>query len=354
MRYLSTSSVILAWVMAFGGFGCTKVCAPNQQVVCACPGSAAGVQICNPNGEGYGECICPGDGGAAGQGSSNSGGAAGQGGSNSGGVAGQGGSSSGGVAGQGGPGGSGPSCTDDCVAGNSWCDGGTQYSCAEGDMDPCLEALPQGPCPPEKCDGPDQMKCGNCGSQTRTCSNGKWSSWSPCMDEGECSEGEVQPCAGGTKTCSPACMFEACDPSCGGGNEGQFDVLDYQYPSYGPAGCSGDGSGKLKMAAEMITPTVVKFYITKEDGTAFGQAATLTVYVGDGPTCSPANVPNVPKTTAAVAVGQAVQEVVLTVNPYNGAWNAGETKKFWVAKSEGGFPAYRASGVVNVKKVCDL
>lgn len=67
MSYLSTSGVILAWVAAFGVFGCTKVCAPGQQVVCACRGSEVGMQSCNPKGESCGACICPGDGGAAGQ-----------------------------------------------------------------------------------------------------------------------------------------------------------------------------------------------------------------------------------------------------------------------------------------------
>jgi hypothetical protein len=41
------------------------------------------------------------------------------------------------------------------------------------------------------------------------------------------------------------------------------------------------------------------------------------------------------------------------VNPYDGAWPVGETKKFWIGKDEGGFDAFRATGLVAVKRVCD-
>ena len=35
-------------------------CAPGKQVVCACPGGVlTGVQTCDADGKGYGECMCP-------------------------------------------------------------------------------------------------------------------------------------------------------------------------------------------------------------------------------------------------------------------------------------------------------
>src|ERR1700679_3143262 len=37
-----------------------QVCAPGQQVVCACPGGAPGAQACNAEGTGYDGCECPG------------------------------------------------------------------------------------------------------------------------------------------------------------------------------------------------------------------------------------------------------------------------------------------------------
>lgn len=48
-----------------GGSGCT----PNAQVACACPGGGSGVQVCNPDGLGFGPCMC-GDGGGTDDGGS--------------------------------------------------------------------------------------------------------------------------------------------------------------------------------------------------------------------------------------------------------------------------------------------
>jgi hypothetical protein len=38
------------------GTGATHACTPGQQVSCACPGNAMGVQICDAAGDGYGVC----------------------------------------------------------------------------------------------------------------------------------------------------------------------------------------------------------------------------------------------------------------------------------------------------------
>jgi len=47
-----------------------------------------------------------------------------------------------------------------------------------------------------------------------------------------------------------------------------------------------------------------------------------------------------------------VQTIDLMVNPYGGAWNLNETKTFWVGKDEGGFQAWRATGLVSVNRIC--
>lgn len=53
---------------SLGGVGGTSnVCAPGQQVQCACGGSIVGYQVCNKDGTGYDACVCP-DGGSGGTG----------------------------------------------------------------------------------------------------------------------------------------------------------------------------------------------------------------------------------------------------------------------------------------------
>ncbi|MCA9719225.1 MAG: hypothetical protein KC468_31440, partial [Myxococcales bacterium] len=38
------------------------VCAPGMSVACACPSGETGAQVCEPDGAGYGPCVCGGDG----------------------------------------------------------------------------------------------------------------------------------------------------------------------------------------------------------------------------------------------------------------------------------------------------
>src|SRR5437879_4826005 len=61
-------------------------------------------------------------------------------------------------------------------------------------------------CVPASCMGAAEQACGKCGTQTRTCNNGTWSSWSACAGEGECSAGSMADCGGGQmKTCDVTC-----------------------------------------------------------------------------------------------------------------------------------------------------
>lgn len=187
-------------------------------------------------------------------------------------------------------------CADDCNGGDAMCvDPQTVQSCGNYDGDACLEFG---------------------GAQA-------------CMDGQTCSGGEC---------------------GCDAGAEGQFSVLTDIYPSFGPPGCAGDGSLALKASAAMISPTTLRVYVRKQDDTAFAMASTLTIYVGEGPTCK--DPPNVSKTTKAVVVGLVQQAIDLTVNPYDGAWPVGEAKEFWVGKDEGGFMAFRSTGIVNVRRDC--
>ena len=100
----------------------------------------------------------------------------------------------------------------------------------------------------------------------------------------------------------------------------------------------------------MVSPTVLRVYVRKADNTTFSAGATLSLYVGAGPTCP--NPVNVVKATAPIIGDQSVQTIDLMVNPYGGAWNLNETKTFWVGKDEGGFQAWRATGLVSVNRIC--
>ena len=57
-----------------------------------------------------------------------------------------------------------PSCGNPCPEGLSCVTVNGQAVC--GDQSECI--------------GPSERSCGNCGTQTRTCQDGEWSSWSGC------------------------------------------------------------------------------------------------------------------------------------------------------------------------------
>ena len=72
------------------------------------------------------------------------------------------------------------------------------------------------PVAPPKCSGAASQACGNCslGTQTRTCSGGKWSAWSSCKNDSGCKPGSAKTCTGGKQTCSSSCKWGTCVKSC--------------------------------------------------------------------------------------------------------------------------------------------
>ncbi len=72
------------------------------------------------------------------------------------------------------------------------------------------------------CMGAPSQACGNCGTQTRTCTNGMWSDWSTCSGTGVCAPNATQACEeSGTQTCGANCQWAACgctagETACGG------------------------------------------------------------------------------------------------------------------------------------------
>ena len=61
------------------------------------------------------------------------------------------------------------------------------------------------------CEGDSSRSCGRCGVERRSCLDGRWTEWSVCQDEQECSPGATQACAGGgTQTCLMNCTWDTC------------------------------------------------------------------------------------------------------------------------------------------------
>ncbi|MRG98495.1 C1 family peptidase [Polyangium spumosum] len=281
-------------------------------------------------------------------------------------------------------------CNNECVAGATQCaNSDAQQTCGNYDADTCMEwgALTTCPCVgnacatqqcnngvkegSEVCDGFD-LGGATCQGQgydngTLAC-NGTCTGYSSsgcCSNQctpgtTTCSNGVVQSCGNyDPDACYELATIDTCKngqicigPGCGcpSGNSGRFEVVDYVYPNFGPVGCSGDGTLKLKASAAMIQPTVLRVYVRKADDSSFSTPGTLTLYVGTGPTCP--NPPNVIKTSVPIVTGSTEQKIDLTVDPYGAAWALNETKQFWVGKDEGGFQSWRATNTVSVKRKC--
>lgn len=268
----------------------------------------------------------------------------------------------------------------DAFCGNGTCESGEQTSCCTDCGCPGGQTCSANACvdnetpppPPEEgfcgdamCGAGETQSscCEDCGCVSGYCQSGSCVVDGPsCSDEcssgsQSCGNNQVQACGdwdgdgcaewGVTESCSDGQTCVSGECACA---SGEFAVVDYAYPTFGPAGCSGDNGLKLKASAALIAPGTVRFYVRKADGSAFGSPATLTVYVGDGPTCP--NPPNVVKATKSVVVGTVEQTIDMSVSPYSGGWGWNETKQFWIGKDEGGYSSYRASDTVSLRRTC--
>lgn len=115
-----------------------------------------------------------------------------------------------------------------------------------------------------------------------------------------------------------------------------------------PPGCAGDNGVALEGEVIVTASGKLLFRVWKTDGTPFEMPTTLYLFVGDGPTCG--DPPNVAKATAPVVVGQSVQTIELSLVDYQGSWSTGESKRFWIGKSEGPHRSWRSTGAVDITK----
>jgi hypothetical protein len=112
-------------------------------------------------------------------------------------------------------------------------------------------------------------------------------------------------------------------------------------------GCARDGGTTLIASAYMPTPSVIRFFVRRNDGRPWTSGTKVSLFVGDGPTCA-ARPPNVVKQTSDVVPGNVIQTINLNVDPYEGEWSAHEEKTFWIGVQENGWTSFRASATVTI------
>ncbi|HKP59048.1 MAG TPA: hypothetical protein VJV78_20140 [Polyangiales bacterium] len=91
------------------------------------------------------------------------------------------------------------------------CEPNSSEACGVNGTRACEKTCEWGECIGQSCDGQSVEACGNCGTRRRSCANGAWSEWGPCLDQGECMPGTTQACgADGTQGCMGNCHWGVC------------------------------------------------------------------------------------------------------------------------------------------------
>lgn len=124
------------------------------------------------------------------------------------------------------------------------CSPNAVQTCGNGGTQICSVTCQWDACTNQSCVGPASQACGRCGIQTRTCTNGAWSAWSACANEGACAPNSVQACNnGGTQTCTNSCQWGACvNQGCIGCVECQTCVNAACQPAPNGTACSSDNN----------------------------------------------------------------------------------------------------------------
>jgi hypothetical protein len=94
-----------------------------------------------------------------------------------------------------------------CMA-EGMCAPNTTQTCGANGQQTCGASCQWGTC---SCTGASSQACGNCGTQTRTCTGGTWSGWGSCTGQGACAPNATVACGnGGTQTCGSTCQLGGC------------------------------------------------------------------------------------------------------------------------------------------------
>ena len=107
-------------------------------------------------------------------------------------------------------------------AGEGACTPNAVEACVGGGSRACSGSCAWSACSDPSCTGAPAQTCGNCGTQTRTCTAGVWSAFSACTGEGVCAPDATQACGtGGTQTCGGSCQWGTCAGQTCSGNATQ-------------------------------------------------------------------------------------------------------------------------------------
>ena len=95
--------------------------------------------------------------------------------------------------------------------GQGECAPDSNETCSSGGVRGCGGDCRWGACFSTECAGPVTRSCGNCGTQTRSCTEGEWSDWSTCQAEGECAPNTNEACGNqGSRSCGGSCRWTEC------------------------------------------------------------------------------------------------------------------------------------------------
>jgi hypothetical protein len=96
-------------------------------------------------------------------------------------------------------------------SGEGECEPDAARGCGSGGTQVCGGSCTWNDCVGQSCTGPASESCGRCGTHSRACDNGIWSSWSDCTGQGTCEPNDTQACgSSGTQTCSIECEWGSC------------------------------------------------------------------------------------------------------------------------------------------------
>lgn len=97
--------------------------------------------------------------------------------------------------------------------GQGACKPGASQACGDGGTQSCSNICQWSTCSGTACQSGqvDTERCGNCGTNTRTCVNGNWTPFGTCTGQGVCAPGSTASCgSGGTETCNATCQYDLC------------------------------------------------------------------------------------------------------------------------------------------------
>jgi hypothetical protein len=154
-------------------------------------------------------------------------------------------------------------CSSSCTWGTCQqcsCSAGETQACAGGEQ--TCDGCQWGPCVQYACEAGDtqEQACGNCGSQTQTCTaNHTWQTGA-CQGEGTCAAGEFAACGGGNyHTCTDKCAWGACaavdctpgdseSEDCGNCGSRTRDCVQGQWTAFGACKTAGVCAPKANQA----------------------------------------------------------------------------------------------------------